>query len=320
MYTEELDPELQPWVELLRSPHVNDRLVAVKTLQHLGDEGAIDFLLEALQDENPAVQKLAVTALWEFANPVAVPALIPCLASADAEVREEALSALKELVAADDLLQLLDALQQPNIDMQLNMRKIHDVQALPFILPFFKSEQPSLREAAVTTLRYLNQVACCQPAIALLSDPEATVRRATALTLGHLNDDEGIPALCQALITDPDWQVRRNAAQSLAFHNTPEAIPALGQALQDDHWQVRKFAARALQTTADDRVLPLLVQALTDEYADVRRDVAVALGHLGDVSVLPALHQTLDDPDMEVRIFSQRAIQQLQASTATPNV
>ena len=69
MHTD-MDPELKQWVEMLRSPQVDDRLVAVKTLQHLGDEEVIDPLIETLGDESPAVQKIAVTTLWELANPV----------------------------------------------------------------------------------------------------------------------------------------------------------------------------------------------------------------------------------------------------------
>jgi len=173
----------------------------------------------------------------------------------------------------------------------------------------------------VTTLCYLNQVKTCPPALALLSDPVDAVRRAAALTLGHLADDQVVSLLCQALTTDSDWQVRRNAAKSLALHAATEAIPALGKALQDEHWQVRKFAAQALQKVADNSILPELVQALSDEYSDVRRDAAIALGNLGNPSVLNTLQQTLDDPDVDVRIYTQRAMQKLQASRQElPNV
>lgn len=78
-----MNNDLKDWLEMLRSPDVNDRLVAVKTLQHLGDEETIDALIIALKDENIAVQKIAIAALWEIANPVAIPALIESLGSAD---------------------------------------------------------------------------------------------------------------------------------------------------------------------------------------------------------------------------------------------
>ena len=130
MYTTDMDPEVAQWVEMLRSPDLDNRLVAVKTLQHLGDEDAIEPLIGALYDENPTVQEIAITTLWEFANPVAINPLIECLSSPHENVRSEALSALKELVSTNDLMKLLDVLQVGNVHAQLNvlvlLRKIHD--------------------------------------------------------------------------------------------------------------------------------------------------------------------------------------------------
>ncbi|MFN7657989.1 MAG: HEAT repeat domain-containing protein, partial [Dolichospermum sp.] len=71
MFTD-TNSELNQWLEMLRSPDVSDRLVAVKSLQHLGEDAAVDALIIALEDESIAVQKIAVSALWEIANPVAV--------------------------------------------------------------------------------------------------------------------------------------------------------------------------------------------------------------------------------------------------------
>lgn len=126
-----MDSELQQWLEMLRSPNVDDRLVAVKTLQHIGDEEILAPLLEAVKDESPLVQKLAVTTLWELANPAAVPALLECLASPAEDVRNEARSALSELIVPDHLLLLLDALLRDDINLQLNilflLRKIHEI-------------------------------------------------------------------------------------------------------------------------------------------------------------------------------------------------
>ncbi|MEL7359901.1 MAG: HEAT repeat domain-containing protein [Cyanobacteria bacterium J06560_6] len=317
----DLDPEVVQWVKMLQSPDLSDRLVAAKTLQHLGDEDTIDSLILALEDHSPKVQEIAVMALWEMANPVAIKPLLKCLSAAHEEaVRVEALAALKEMISPDDLLTLLDAVQIEDETVQLNvlilLRKIHDAQALPYIAPFFESESAVLREAAVVTLRYLNQVVRFEPALALASDESEEVRRSAILTLGHLTDEAVVPTLCSILITDPDWQVRRNAAQALDLHATTEAIPALTSALSDDHWQVRKFTARALQRVADDTAIPSLVRALSDEYSDVRRDAAIALGNLGNPDVLSALKQTLDDPDRDVQIFSGRAIQKIQDKLA----
>lgn len=322
----ELDPEVIQWVEMLKSDDLNDRLVAAKALQHLGDEDTIEALINVLDDDSPAVQEIAITALWEMANPVVVKPLLKCLGSNRTEdVRTEALSALKEIVAPDDLLTLLDVIQIEDEQTQLNvlilLRKIHDAQALGYVLPFFESESPALREASIVTLRYLNQVVRCEPALALAKDPVETVRRAAMLTLGHLTDEPVVPLLCEAMTADTDWQVRRNAAQALDLHTTADALPALAQAIADEHWQVRKFTARALQKVATPATIPSLIKALSDEYSDVRKEAAIALGNIGHSDALSALQQTLDDPDRDVQIFSGRAIQAIQKQLAeTSNV
>jgi HEAT repeat protein len=320
-----MDSELQQWLEMLRSPNVDDRLVAVKTLQLIGDEEILAPLLEAVKDESPLVQKVAVTTLWELANPAAVPALLECLASPVEDVRNEARSALSELIVPDHLLLLLDALLRDDLNLQLNvlflLRKIHDAQCLPYVMPFFESPIPELREASITTLRYLNQVERCKPALALMSDPDEAVRRATTLTLGHLADDEVVPMLAQAVTDDPDWEVRRNAAKSLTTHANPSAIVSLEKAAEDQHWQVRKFSLQALQTIAAERTLPLFIKALADEYSDVRREGVKALKILNNPVALTPLQQALDDPDRDVCIFAQRAIQSIQDSNQeTSNV
>ena len=200
------------------------------------------------------------------------------------------------------------------------LRKIHDVQALPYILPFFQSDAPELREAAVTTLRYLNQVDRCPLVFDLLIDPEVTVRREVVLTLGYLADEGVIAHLSQALTTDADWQVRRNVAKSLAIHASPDALPTLTTALQDEHWQVRKFALQAVQKTPSNELLTELVQLLADEFSDVRKEAAIALGTLTTPAALHALHQALDDPDREVSIQAERAIKKIQGAITPENL
>jgi HEAT repeat protein len=163
----------------------------------------------------------------------------------------------------------------------------------------------------VTTLRYLNQVQICPPALSLINDSDDNVRRATALTLGHLADQEIVTLLSQLLTSDPDWQVRRNAAKSLAIHANSEAIPALKIALEDEHWQVRKFVLQVLKKMPDQNLLPDLIKGLTDEYSDVRKEVAIALGNLENAQALNALQQALDDPDRDVSIYAEKAIKKI---------
>ncbi|NEQ28196.1 MAG: HEAT repeat domain-containing protein, partial [Microcoleus sp. SIO2G3] len=184
--------------------------------------------------------------------------------------------------------------------------------SLPAIAPFFTSPNPQLREAAVTTLRYLNQVKQCPPALSLITDADETVRRSTALTLGHLTDESVISRLTTAIATDPDWQVRRNAAQSIALHAQPETLPVLKTALTDELWQVRKAALQAMQKIPGADCVAAIAPMLTDDSSEVRKEAAITLGVLGDPAALSVLQQAIDDPDREVSIRAERAIRNIQ--------
>ena len=139
-----LDDESKEIVELLFSTNEDDRLVSAVTLQQLGDEDTIPFLIHALDDSSTSVQLIAVTSLWEMANEKAVIPLMKCINSKRVEkVREEACNALKELINQDHLLKLLDLLETEDdtqkIYVLILLRKIHDIQALPSIADFLKS-------------------------------------------------------------------------------------------------------------------------------------------------------------------------------------
>lgn len=50
MFTD-TDSELNQWLEMLRSVNEGDRLVAVKSLQHLGEDAAVDGSISSLLEQ-----------------------------------------------------------------------------------------------------------------------------------------------------------------------------------------------------------------------------------------------------------------------------
>jgi HEAT repeat protein len=311
-----LDEESRSLVEMLRSDSLEDRLVGAVSLQHLGDEDTIPFLIEALDDPSDDVQLIAVTTLWELAHQSAVRPLTRCLeGDRSPRVREEALAALKELVNQDHLLMLLDLLAAGDPAQQLAVlilvRKIHDVQALPAISPFLTAKAPELRREAVITLRYLNQVTHFPPALALANDPDDSVRQETMLTLAHLDEPSVVPILCERLRDDQAWNVRRNAAQALEAKSDPSARTALVEGIHDSHWQVRKFALRALAGIMTPEHVGRVIPLLCDEYSDVRKEAAVVLGRSGAAQACAALKQAESDSDIEVRIAAGKSLRLL---------
>jgi cyclophilin family peptidyl-prolyl cis-trans isomerase/HEAT repeat protein len=80
----------------------------------------------------------------------------------------------------------------------------------------------------------------------LLTDPEARVRRRSALAIGRVKLPEGIPGLTTLLQSDADPEVRQMAAFALGLIGDEAAAPALVTALSDADPLIQGRAAEAL--------------------------------------------------------------------------
>jgi HEAT repeat protein/cyclophilin family peptidyl-prolyl cis-trans isomerase len=90
-------------------------------------------------------------------------------------------------------------------------------------------------------------VAPPQPSLlSLIADPEARIRRRTALAIGRTRLAEGIPALVPVLAGDPDPEVRQMAAFALGLIGDPQAVEPLVAALSDPDALVQGRAAEAI--------------------------------------------------------------------------
>ena len=75
---------------------------------------------------------------------------------------------------------------------------------------------PSVREAAVETMKELNDTRAVEPLIQALKDEDSSVREGAAWALGSLGDTRAVDPLILAL-KDEDSQVRDNAAWALKY-------------------------------------------------------------------------------------------------------
>lgn len=84
----------------------------------------------------------------------------------------------------------------------------------------------------------------------LLTDPEARIRRRSALAIGRVKLPEGIPGLTTLMQSDADPEVRQMAAFALGLVGDAAAAPALMTALADADPLIQARAAEALGTIA----------------------------------------------------------------------
>ena len=92
-----------------------------------------------------------------------------------------------------------------------------------------------------------------------------------------------------ALLSDPEARVRRRAALAIGRAGVPAGVPALVRVLADSDPEVRQMAAYALGLVGDTSARDPLLAALADPAPVVKGSAAEALGLLGDVSSAPAI-------------------------------
>ena len=92
--------------------------------------------------------------------------------------------------------------------------------------------------------------------MALLTDPEARIRRRAALALGRVKLPEAIPALTSILQSEPDPEVKQMAAFAMGLIGDPAAAPVLIAALSDRDPLIQGRAAEALGMLAHKAAAP----------------------------------------------------------------
>lgn len=145
------------------------------------------------------------------------------------------------------------------------------------------------------------------PVLALLDDPDASVRFQMAHVLSKLADPGAVPALARRL-SDADASVRAKAAFALGQIGGPDALVALVGALGSDDPLLADAVVSALDRVGPDAAAPLIAALASGQAPAVREQAAEALGFLGDPVATEALVAATKDPEIGVRFAALVAL------------
>ncbi len=162
---------------------------------------ATEAALSAINDDDPAIRRIAASVLGQLKHEPGVPALIQHLEDDNFLVRRtaaEALGIIQAKVAIDPLIRLL------HVDEWL------------------------VRRYAAWALGQIGDTRAVPSLIHALQDPSAEVRFRAAEALGTIRSDQATRALTKAL-SDQNEIVRRFATWALKQIGTPEAMIALSR-------------------------------------------------------------------------------------------
>jgi HEAT repeat protein len=189
----------------LHDPDANVRRKAIKVLASIGEQPAIEVLLEALRDTDNGVQHTAERALRESADPRAMDILLTYLVekfhNEDSRVRLEALGALGDIGSPRALDSFLTALHDKDYEVRYYARHclIYNEKYIKPLIAYLPgmllNESPNVREAGIGVLGELQRA------------------------LGHrLLDYPGVMDLLICALSGKDNDVMNAAANILALY------------------------------------------------------------------------------------------------------
>jgi HEAT repeat protein len=237
---------LERYLEALRSSDETVRAAAVAALQGMGKEAVI-YLIQALNDPQPAVRIAAAEALGQIGDVDAVDPLIRTTRDEREDVRIAAASALA---------------------------RIGNKKSIQPLIRLFADRYHGVRVAAADAVATFGRAAL-DPLEEALSDPVTVVRVTAARAVGLIGLIDTIPLLIDHL-GDPAAEVRWSVARALAGFGPP-VIDPLSLVMRRGSKDMRLAAIDALWEIEDERVVDILRQALDDKDEEVREKAAAAL-------------------------------------------
>lgn len=308
------------------------RANAAAGLGHNRAQGAFDALIAVLNaDPEDIVRERAATALAQIGDERAVDPLIDALDDSSAWTRNRIiylLGASKDSRAVEPLLEQLDS-DEPSTQgvAAWALGAIGDMRALDALLGLLQAPDASVRGNVAWALGEFSREDLIDPLLALVNDAAPEVRAKTAWALGSISEATGNISMFQALselLNDyaevPNSSahifVCQYAAEALTQMNHPQAQQAveawrpiarekllprrvadLLRALRHKDPQTREETLRQLVEIGSPAV-DMLVNALHHhEQVRVRQGAAQALGMIGDGRAAHALVIALADAD-----------------------
>ncbi|MBC7248316.1 MAG: HEAT repeat domain-containing protein [Actinobacteria bacterium] len=223
---------------------------AAAALGRVGDQAAVQALIDALRDIHPRVRKAAARSLGGMGRRKAVEPLIEALEDPDEEVRREVVEALVRIGSAA-MQPLVAALKEGSVTLRMRAAEV--------ISRFYQS-----REMEPLVNAFL---------VSLLKEGDVWARARTATILGEIGEPWAVGPLIEALYF---FNVREAARKALVRIGEPAVAPLIA-ALRHHHIAVRKAAADVLREIGDERAVNPLLSALKDRDWEVREAARAAL-------------------------------------------
>lgn len=293
-------------------------------------------------DETPAI------ALRSTGARAAVPRLIRCLASAEAQERG-AIALVLGVLGGDGVAEALSGLLEPadapaaamaaaalarlgtNSDQEVRYALRHGNSVrrrvlLPIIVRSSAAAEvalcladadPDVRTLACEALARTGATTHIPELFPLLADPNARVVQSAIAAIQALGSSEARRLALQAAVAG-EPAVRRSALRILSYFGVEEALPIFLQALESPDARLRDLALSGLAYLEQGEALDALLSAARSPREAVRRSGMRALGQSArsDARLFASLRAGFEDSDAWVRYYACQSAGKLRLTDA----
>jgi hypothetical protein len=208
-------------LELLKSPFLDKRILAINTLGNLGQENAYAELEKLLDRRDPIISSWAWRALFRINTAATIEKHLGLIAAREdwspifvakvlQEIESDTISEPLCRLVAENYGRGLEERQMSRLISYLILAHVADYQQLVNRILLETDEM----EVLIACLRLVNSDDDLTRIRALIRDERWEVRMQVVLTLGRLGHEEDLELLLGAL-EDPDWWVRYRTASVL---------------------------------------------------------------------------------------------------------
>lgn len=277
----------------ISSPDAQVRQEALRALHEIADGNQFPALMEALNDKDWRVCKLAAMVIGDMKREVAaraLPRLLEKLLDPDGDICAEATRALIKIGANQAVSRLVE------------------------IVSDGKNDSFS-RQNAIEVLKTTGDAQARTTITAALRDPEPEVARAAAMALIRVGNKDSVKPLAQTLDKARSQKLRKMAAYAIGMLGGVEAGGALVNALREGDCELSKIAGAAFLRAGGRKFTPELAQVFRnhDNLPTARREALLVLSKFRTATSLELAIGALADEAFEVREEAGNAALQLTA-------
>ena len=269
-------------VEQIEADDLEIKRAAINALGRLGYKQATSALVKVLQTE-PELRVEAALALARIGDESALDPLLEMIGVSDSAVRQAVVGALNSIGSAKMPLRIKALLQDERPLVRESAARIAGYFGYPdcadLLVQCSQDEDERVRRAVVEHLPYLEDQRVLQILANSVKRDTPRVRAAAAVAFGNVEDERVLPILLAALQDEDSW-VRYFAARSLGRLALADSREALTEVARTDPFNhVRIAALEALGSIGGPEAAAAIATYLRAEDRDVARIAAVALQH-----------------------------------------